>query len=420
VDVGVEEFAIIRPDLPLRARPTDAVNRVGEGLVALYRFHEGAGTTIHDMGPGAEPLDLTIAHEGAAIWGHRSLALMQPTEIASRGAATKLIEAFQQTGEMTVELWIEPRDAQQAGPAPIVSLAESPDYVNFMLGQGLEGEGDANAPGDLYVARVRTTTSSSDAKPGLQTSSGTAEDRLTHLVYVREKSGAATIYLDAKARQQGNQTGELSNWSPQQPLTLGSMPNGEHRWFGEYRLLAFYNRALTRKQVQQNFDVGLADEVTPDADPADAGGPRGATASQWTDMTLLRGMGSERTVRFPIDAGQWKVKYKIVVDEPTDELFEVTVVPSKNPDTAQLIGRSSAKPSRRSARASSTCRSQRPTQHFGTCRSCRAGRDAAPRAFDFRACNLNLIPTRAGSSGGSSLRSARGASSTSARERSSN
>jgi hypothetical protein len=334
----------VEPSLPLRARAIDAVDRVTEGLVALYRFKAGAGTTIHDTAPNGPALNLTIGEEGAVRWANKSLSIVNPTTITSRSAASKLIDAIKRSGELSVELWLKPRDADPSGLAPIVALSENPEYVNFMVGQGAPdtddpgGEARGAGGGDRYVARLRTTQTSASGEPGLRSSGGAAKPALTHLVYTRDESGTGQWFIDGRGRAKQPQAGELNNWSPQHMLSLGSLPTGEHHWFGDLRLVAIYSQALSRKQVQRNFDVGLVEpEVLADRDREQAA--KDARKPDWQDVTLLRGVGSDRTLRFDVPGEEWKVRYKIKVTEATGEPFEVRVVPTADTNKAEQLFR---------------------------------------------------------------------------------
>ena len=96
--------------------------RLARGLVALYDFEEGRGTTIRDQSGLATGLDLEIATPKAVRWQNGALVIDSSARIRSAGKATRLIEACQRSNELTLEVWVKPADDKQAGPARIISL----------------------------------------------------------------------------------------------------------------------------------------------------------------------------------------------------------------------------------------------------------------------------------------------------------
>ena len=82
--------AAIRPPLPSRSRPPIIRRRVSEGLLALYDFKEGAGTTVRDVSGVGTPLDLTIIKPSAVNWmADGGLSIQASTAIRSPGAGNQ-------------------------------------------------------------------------------------------------------------------------------------------------------------------------------------------------------------------------------------------------------------------------------------------------------------------------------------------
>jgi hypothetical protein len=124
-----------------------------------YAFAEASGTVIHDVS-GREPaLDLRVGNAEAVTWSERGLEVHDPVLIATDGPAERLVQAAKQTNALTVELWITPADTVQSGPARIVTLSRDPSNRNFTLGQ-ME---------NAYQMRLRTTATSANGLPGLET-----------------------------------------------------------------------------------------------------------------------------------------------------------------------------------------------------------------------------------------------------------
>jgi hypothetical protein len=243
--------------------------RVSDGLVVLYTFEEGAGSTVQDVSGNGAPLDLTIQTPGAVDWlPGRGLEVTSSAVITSSGAASKVTHATQASGEITVEAWITPANPIQLGPARMVALSENPDSggSNFALCQS----------SDRYAMRFRTTNTGAFGKPALEgpQNLGTA---LTHVVFTRDASGATSLYVDGNRVGTGNPGSSLASWDAGHALTLANEPTGDRPWLGNLFLVAIYDRDLSQAEITKNFDAGLSEPVpapvcTMDAD-CDDGNP---------------------------------------------------------------------------------------------------------------------------------------------------
>ena len=79
--------------------------------------------------------------------------------IATQGPAERLTTAVRQTHALTLEAWVTPARTVQAGPARIVTLSQNHTARNFTLGQ----------EENIYEMRLRTTATSANGLPSLQT-----------------------------------------------------------------------------------------------------------------------------------------------------------------------------------------------------------------------------------------------------------
>jgi RHS repeat-associated protein len=227
--------------------------RVTDDLQVLYSLEEGSGTTVQDVSGVGDPLDLTIADEGAVTWISGGLSIHTSTIISSGVAASKVISASKASHEVTLEAWVKPANTTQDGPARIVTL--SPDLYNrnFTLGQGLWG----SQPSDLYNVRLRTTTTGNNGdNPSVSTPAGSLSTDLTHVVYTRDAAGQARVYLDNVEVVSATIGGDLSNWDETYPLALANELTEDRPWLGELHLVAVYSRALDAGEVEQNYDAG--------------------------------------------------------------------------------------------------------------------------------------------------------------------
>jgi hypothetical protein len=229
--------------------PPPATGRVTDGLQMLYNFREGSGAVVHDRSGVGLPLDLFIENESRVRWEtNGSLAVNTATTISSIGPASKLRAAVQTTNAVTVEAWIKPANITQDGPARILTI--SYDYLerNLLLGQSAAS----------YDMRLRTTATTLNGEPWLSTPAGAAKVALTHVVYTRASGGATRIYINNAVAASGSLGGNLSNWDANYRLALANELIGGRPWLGEFHLVAFYGRALSATEVDQNYRAGSA------------------------------------------------------------------------------------------------------------------------------------------------------------------
>ncbi len=222
--------------------------RVAEGLQALYVFNAGAGNTVFDVSEVGVPLDLTIPDSNKVTWGQGTLSLVDPTRIESSAPATKLRTAMQATNELTLEAWIEPGSDTQGGPGPIVTMSFTPFYRGIALHQNV----------DNYEVNLSTTyTGNQGNSPLLSSTEDAVQLAPLHVVYTREASGAAKLYIDNELVSSGHVGGTYAIWRSDMKLALGNELRYLNRpWLGTYNLLAFYDRALSTEEIDQNYMAG--------------------------------------------------------------------------------------------------------------------------------------------------------------------
>lgn len=230
--------------LPVIHRP-----RVETGLVALYQFEELGGDTIRDGSGFGPPLNLTIDDPGFTSRPPGALTIGQATRIHSNGPASKVNDAIEASSELTVEAWIEPANLTQDGPARILAISQDGSSRNLTLGQ----------EADFYQFRLRADNTGPNGSGILvETAPGTLTTALTHVVYTRDTSGAATLYLDGASSATGTigNAGQPLGWDSGYELSIGNETTGDRPWLGTLHLVALYDRALTPGEVTQNFDAG--------------------------------------------------------------------------------------------------------------------------------------------------------------------
>ena len=203
---------------------TQSTGRITDGLVVLYGFWEGAGTTVADVSGVGTPLNLTIHDPNAVTWlSGGGLSIDASTLIATPGPGTKIIDAVKSTGELTLEAWVKPANTTQSGPARIVTLSQNTSNRNVTLGQGV-------TTGDQWDVRFRTTSTDGNGTPSLTTAAGTLTTELTHVVYTRAATGETKIYLDGVLTAQGTAAGTVDNWKNFFQLAFGNELTGGRPW----------------------------------------------------------------------------------------------------------------------------------------------------------------------------------------------
>jgi len=222
--------------------------RVDAGLIVLYEFDEGSGSTVVDRSGVVPTLDLTIADPGNVTWSSDHLTVNSTTTLSTANAAAKVVTGAQASGELTVEAWVKPASPAQTGPARIISMSLDAYARNFMLGQ------EANT----YAARFRAEgqTDWTNGMPTIFTTSGTATTLLTHVVHTHKSNGSEVLYIDGVQDQTFTRTGALNQWDPTYPIVVANEAIDDRTWLGELHLIAIYDRALEAGEVQQNFTVG--------------------------------------------------------------------------------------------------------------------------------------------------------------------
>ena len=222
--------------------------RVENGLLSLYTFDEGSGSTVFDVSGVGNALNLEIDTLTGISWGDGVLDVNAPNLIASNQAATKLIYGITQTQELTIEAWITPDNLTQRGPARIASLSANSGNRNVTLGQDR----------DDYQVRLRTTTTGNNGVRKTVSSSGAQvnTDDLSHVVYSRDANGLANLYVDNQLVGSNTIDGDFSTWNDQYQFALANELDGGRAWLGSYDLVAVYNQAFDASEVEQNYLAG--------------------------------------------------------------------------------------------------------------------------------------------------------------------
>lgn len=156
--------------------------------------------------------------------------------------------AIKKSNAITLEAWVTPADTVQSGPARIITLSNGIGSRNFTLGQS----------GDHFETRLRTTRTSDNGEPSLASTRGSAVIAPLHVVYTRNSSGDAVVYVNGQESGQRKVEGDFSKWDGKFHLALGNELSGDRLWQGTLHLAAVYDRALSLRDVRRNHAAGGA------------------------------------------------------------------------------------------------------------------------------------------------------------------
>ena len=231
------------------ARPASAwsADRSGEGLVALYDFRLAKGSIVKDRSGVGQPLDLKIENPKNVRRSKGTLEVRGKTLIRSDKPAAKIFNAVRRSGEITIEAWVRPANAKQDGPARMVTLSGGSSDRNFTLGQ----------EGDKVDVRLRTTKTSGNGIPSLNSPGRSLAPRLTHIVYTRNRGGRARLFLNGKQQAEKRVPGAMANWNGKYRLALANELSSDRPWLGTFHLVAIYSRDLSVGEVAQHFKAGV-------------------------------------------------------------------------------------------------------------------------------------------------------------------
>ena len=231
------------------ARPASAwsADRSGDGLVALYDFRLAKGSIVKDRSGVGKPLDLKIENPKNVRRTKGTLEVRGKTLIRSDKPAAKVFNAVRRSGEITIEAWVRPANAKQDGPARMVTLSGGSSERNFTIGQ----------EGDKVDVRLRTTKTSGNGIPSLNSPGRSLAPRLTHIVYTRNRGGRARLFLNGKQQAEKRVPGAMANWNGKYRLALANELSSDRPWLGTFHLVAIYSRDLSVGEVVQHFKAGV-------------------------------------------------------------------------------------------------------------------------------------------------------------------
>ncbi len=222
---------------------------VRKGLLALYTFDESDGAVVRDRSGNDDPLDLTIADPSAVLRSPGRLTITSPTQLTAPEVGPRLTRAIKDAQTFTLEVWITPLDAEQKGPARILTLSDGPSRRNLTLGQD----------DDRFEirCRVRGRRADDNGLPGLTSPRGSVRPRLIHLAFAFHDDEIARLYLDGTFVGLREYEGGVDNWDEGYTFLLGDEVGGGRPWRGTYHLIALHDRALEASEIRAR-SLGMA------------------------------------------------------------------------------------------------------------------------------------------------------------------
>ena len=231
-----------------------ADRRVTDGLQVLYDFADIEEGRIKDRSGSESGVDLRIDDLESVNAADGILQVLKPATIRSAGRPNRLMKAIRQSGALSLEAWVKPKDARQKGPARIITLSKNASERNFTLGQDQS----------RFDVRLRTTKTSRNGIPSTASPERTLSSKVTHVVFTRHRNGSTRIYVNGSSVEENKVTGNFSSWDDSLYLNLANEVTGDRPWLGALHLVAIYSRALSAAEVKQNYDVGPEGQPSPE------------------------------------------------------------------------------------------------------------------------------------------------------------
>jgi hypothetical protein len=233
--------------------------RAQSGLLALYTFDDDP-STVRDVSSRQPALNLTAhVHPGGLITreAESSVEIVERAALVSTIPAARIAERVAATDALTIEAWLIPSDASQAGLARIVTISGGPGARNVTLGQR----------GEQYYVALRTSETGPNAAEQALMAGTVSAHTMNHVVFTRAVDGTARLFVNGLLAGERMITGKLNTWDPSFPLSLGDEPNSndgiDRAWAGHYNLVALYDRALSPNEVTANFAGGADADLRP-------------------------------------------------------------------------------------------------------------------------------------------------------------
>lgn len=217
-----------------------------KGLLVWYDFNDVTDNKITDISMSGEPLDLEIVHQNKVKHLPGAVQITSKSVIRSQKPAYKIINAIKKSGEISIESWVTPDNLKQEGPARIVSLSSDTSNRNFTVGQEK----------NKFDFRFRTSSTNKNGMPSVTSGNEAVRTVKTHLVYTRDKSGLAIVYINGEKVSSKKVKGDLRSWDNKYHLVLANELTADRPWLGTLHKVAIFSKSLSQEQVKKHFQAG--------------------------------------------------------------------------------------------------------------------------------------------------------------------
>jgi len=240
--------------------------RIRDGLLVLYTFTEGSGRRIHDVSKTEPPVHLKLLGDDFAWREGGGLIFPNPSHRTIATSVTpraKLYGPCVESGELTIEAWIETASVRQPGPPRIFVYddprGEDANACNWAVAQAnWENFGPGRISFRLQTAHPRLTQLNTETRPIQKPHSR------YHLVCTFSPGAGRAIYVNGvivgtELEFVDFRHSELQNtWKPDHILSIGNRTRSLDRpWQGTIFLAAVYSHALDIDEIRRNYEAGL-------------------------------------------------------------------------------------------------------------------------------------------------------------------
>jgi hypothetical protein len=223
------------------------IEAITNGLVLAYDLDDGTGGVVADTSGVTPALDLGIENQANTSWLGNGGGLSFDTERCAASVdadATKLYSGITNSGQMTVEAWINPADLVQAGPARMVSYSLNTSERNFTLGQ----------EADALVFRLRTPDSGINGSQPAYSSAGALALEWQHVAATFD-GATSRGYVNGVARPETlDLPGGITGWDSTHRVVLANeVDPGARQWLGQMHRVRIYDRPLSDLELTVNM-----------------------------------------------------------------------------------------------------------------------------------------------------------------------
>lgn len=214
--------------------------------ILVYHLSEMSGPFLKDTSGAKPPIHLRISELNRMRRVENGIRITGNPGILAAGNASRLVKAIQDSGELSLEVWLRPANLNQSGPARIVTFSQNGSQRNFTLGQ----------EGEKLDFRLRTTETSSNGLPSLAMDKPLDKASLLHVVITRNASGHAQIHVNGELAGERTIMGDFSNWNGNYKIGLGDEITGGRAWKGTLYQVMLFDHSLKPSEIQSRFKSG--------------------------------------------------------------------------------------------------------------------------------------------------------------------